>query len=307
MDFFINGFISDGAENSAVTLELESGGTIETVSLTREKGDTNWLYDTYMPTSVNESLREAYRSDSHRIAFTEDNIAVITIETMMNEKLPEEFYANYPLLEKARGFIIDVRNNHGGDSGNSDAVAAAFIKGNFINQRALHPIHIGVYKEWGKYQNFGDKSYEQTVAERGESDWLEKCYKIPRHMYYEDSTSTHESDGKYKTLTAPLVVLANAGTASATEDFLVELDYNKRATIVGTPSFGSTGQPLSFNLESGGGFQICTRHCIYPDGREFTNKGVKPHVCSDLTLDDYKSGFDSVMSNGLEKVRAMIQ
>lgn len=247
-----------------------------------------------------------YKSDTHTIKKTKDDIAIINIPTMGNDKLPEEFYNNLPLLEKMRGFIIDIRNNGGGNSNNSDGVAKAFINGEFQSSRDLKPIYIGTYKAWGKWQNFGDKSYEEIATERGHSEWLEKCYKIPKHIYYEEKFSTVNHNGCPLLLTQPLVILSSCRTASAAEDFLIEMDQAKRATIVGTASYGSTGQPLSINLESGGIIRICTRNCTYPDGRTFINTGVIPHVYCDMTIDDYKNGIDTVMDRGLVEVRKML-
>jgi C-terminal processing protease CtpA/Prc len=107
-------------------------------------------------------------------------------------------------------------------------------------------------------------------------------------------------------LKQPLIILSSCYTGSAAEDFLIELDQAERAPIVGSASFGSTGQPLFVELESGGGFRICTRNCTYPDGRQFIDIGVQPHVKCELTLDDYKNGVDSVMNKGLEEVRKLI-
>ena len=137
-DFWIDRFLSNGPLGSNVEFELENEGVTETVDLTRTKGDTDWFYNNAI-SKLNENLRQEYKSESHRIAMTNDDIAVISIDTMMNNNLPDEFYANFSLLEKARGYIIDIRNNGGGNSTNSDAVAAAFIKGQFTNQRSLHP------------------------------------------------------------------------------------------------------------------------------------------------------------------------
>jgi C-terminal processing protease CtpA/Prc len=101
-------------------------------------------------------------------------------------------------------------------------------------------------------------------------------------------------------------VLTSSNTGSAAEDFLITFECSNRATIIGSASFGSTGQPLFIRLESGGGFQICTMHCTYPDGREFINIGVKPHIPCEMTLNDYKNGVDSVMNKGLEELRKQI-
>ena len=305
-DFRINNFLSSGAAGSVAEFETEHDGKIETIALTRTKGDVDWVYDNAM-TKSSENMQQEYKSDSHSIALTDDNIAIITIETFGNDKLPEEFYANQKILENMRGFIIDVRNNGGGNSGNSDDVAKAFIDGEFQTSRDLKPVYIGTYKAWGKWQNFGDKSYEEVVAEHGRGDWWEKCYKIPKHIYYEEGFSNTNHDGCPFLLNQPLVVLSSCNTGSASEDFLIELDNVKRATIVGTASYGSTGQPLLVNLESGGGFRICTRNCTYPDGRKFIDVGVQPHVKCELTLGDYKNGVDSVMNKGLEEVRKLIK
>jgi len=304
-DFWIDPFLRNGAEGSEVTLELEHEGITETVTLTRTKDDNDWFYNNTVSKS-SENFNQTYQSDSHKIAMTDDNIAIITIDSMMNDNLPSEFYANFHILEKAKGYVIDVRNNGGGSSNNSDAVAAAFIEGDFVNQRSLHPIHIGAYKAWGRSMGFHNKTYEQVVAERGSSEWMEKTYKITNRQYYENTTSTSNDYNCPGVLTAPLVLLSSCNTASAAEDFLVELDCSNRATIVGSASFGSTGNPLTFNLESGGGFAICTRHNLYPDGREFINVGVKPHIPIEMTLDEYKNGVDSVMNKGLEVVRGLI-
>lgn len=303
-DYLINDFISNGPLESNMNFELEYDGELSAVTLTRTKGDADWLYSGEL--QMIEDMEVVYQSDSHKIAMTHDGIAVITIDTMMNNNLPKEFYANYPLLEKAHGYIIDIRFNGGGNSGNSDAVAAAFIDGEFQNQRSLHPIHIGAYKAWSVYQDFGDKSYDEIVAERGESEWLEKTYKIPKQAYYEQNISVsqyaHNSPG---ILSAPLVVLTTANTGSAAEDLLVIFEHTKRATFVGTASFGSTGQPLNIDLESGGSVRICTRHNTHIDGREFINIGIEPHVYFEPSMEDLRGGRDVHLEKGLKVLRGM--
>jgi len=304
-EYDVNNFLSRGAAGSVVELELEYDGKIETVNLTRTKGDVDWAYN-HAELNISEDLRQEYKSDSHSISVTNDDIAIITIPTMGNNNLPKEFYSNLPLLKNMKGFIIDVRRNGGGNSGNSDEVAKAFIEGDFQSCRDLKPVHIGTYKAWGKWQNFGDKTYDEVISEHGYSEWLERSYKIPKHIYYEEGTSV-VTGGDFTTLSKqPLVVLSSCNTGSAAENFLVELDHAKRAVIVGSASYGSTGQPLFFELESGGGFRICTRNCTYPDGRKFINIGVKPHIPHEMTLEDYKNNIDSVMIKGLDEIRKMI-
>ncbi|MCL2404994.1 MAG: S41 family peptidase [Defluviitaleaceae bacterium] len=301
----INNILQRGEEGSETELEVEENGVTRTLKLKRVKGDKiNWAYNNNIKSTGNYD--ELYSSKSHKIYKTQDNIGIIVIDTFGNDQLGEEFYANQRILEDMKGFIIDVRNNGGGNSSNADNVAKAFIDSEFATGRDLKMVHIGTYKAWGKRQNFGDKTYDEIVAEWGYSEWLEMAYKIPRRSYYVEGKHTVSHEGCPFLLNQPLVVLSSCNTGSAAEDFLVTLDQAKRATIVGSASYGSTGQPLLVELESGGSFRICTRNCTYPDGTKFIDIGVQPHIKCKLSLDDYKNGVDSVMDTGLSEIRKLV-
>jgi len=301
--------ITRGTKEDEVELALEFDGVSKTVSVKRRHAgaETDWAYS-YNNFNMNtpcEELQELYASESHTIKKTKDNIGIITIDTFSNDNLGEEFCANQEILENIQGFIIDVRSNYGGSSPNGDAVAKAFIAGDFPNNRDLRPVYIGTYRAWAQFWDFGDKTYDEVIAEHGQNDFIEQFYKIPKHIYYEDKITTVNNDCPFL-LNAPLVVLSSCNTGSAAEDFLVTLDQAERAVIIGTASGGSTGQPLFIELESGGSFQICTHKCKYPDGREFINIGVQPHIKCEMTLDDYINGSDSVMNRGLEEIRSLM-
>ncbi|WP_315818881.1 S41 family peptidase [Paraflavitalea speifideaquila] len=98
----------------------------------------------------------------------------------------------------------------------------------------------------------------------------------------------------------PLVVLIGNNTASAAEDFLIALDDLKgRATVIGERTYGSTGQPLMFDLPGGGSARVCTKRDTYSDGREFVGYGVKPDIEVKRTVEDYvKKGCTNGKSPG---------
>ena len=74
------------------------------------------------------------------------------------------------------------------------------------------------------------------------------------------------NDVKAPKLLYPLVVLVSNSTASAAEDFLISLDgAGRKAKIIGETKYGSTGQPLFFQLPKGGYFRVCTRKTTYAD------------------------------------------
>ena len=245
-----------------------------------------------------EKLTEIFSSRTHTISITDDNIAVISIPTFMEDDLGREFYENMPKIKNCNGYIIDIRNNAGGNSDNADCVVQAFIDGEFTFSTDRKMVHIGSYKAWGKYQEL-DKIDQSN-------EWYKKMFDICKRQYFEYSTERKQVNECPFTFTAPLVVLENEGTCSSAEDMLICFDAVGRATIVGTPSCGSTGQPLVFDLPGGGEGRICTRWCTYPDGKEFINIGVVPHVKAELSLDNLKNGYDSVLDDGIKILRKNI-
>jgi hypothetical protein len=246
----------------------------------------------------NDYLKKVFTSKTHTISLTDDNIAVINIPSFMDDSLPKEFYQNINKIKDCKGFIIDIRNNSGGNSDNADAIVQSFIDGEFVYSCDKKLVHIGTYKAWGKFQNLDNINLDD--------EWNRKLYDICNRQYFEKNTVSKRIDGCPITLTKPLVVLENEGTASAAEDMLICFDYSKRATIVGTPSYGSTGQPLIFDLPGGGFARICTRWNTYPDGKEFINIGVQPHIYAEATISDMKNGYDGVLDKGISVLRDII-
>lgn len=294
-------FIRSGAINSEVELVLEYDGKVYTEVLKRTTGDTNWVYD--YPKRKEVEGKIVFKSDSHTIKMTEDGIAIIAIKTMMNKKLPEEIRNNYDILKQAKAFIIDIRDNGGGNSGYSDVVASLFIGSSFRHDNAYHPYYIAPYKAWGLSDNMDKLSDEEFYQKYPHNEFREKCYQMIKHTYYEnysDVTKIVNVPGK---LEGQIIILSNEYTASAAENFINVMKYYTNAKIIGTASYGSTGQPLTYHLESGGGFRICTRRSKALDESEFINIGFIPDIECRPTLEEYQTGIDVVMNKALEEIR----
>lgn len=101
----------------------------------------------------------------------------------------------------------------------------------------------------------------------------------------------------------PVVVLMGAGTFSAAEDFLVPLRAMKRATLIGSATAGSTGQPLSVGLY-GTNARICTKWDRFPDGTEFVGVGIQPDIRVEPTRADIAAGRDPVLDRAVELLTA---
>lgn len=242
-----------------------------------------------------EPLNDVFHSEGLMIRLTSDNIAVITLPTFMDDEMPKNFYKHLERLSSCKGFVIDVRNNGGGHSENADALSQAFINGPFDTGKNKYAIHIGAYKAWGK----GNPNTREDLSDTLNKRIDDMCNHI---LCEEEITTAHYPDCPV-TFKQPVVILENAFTASSAENLLINFDSNKRATIIGTPSYGSTGNILANQLPGGGILAICTVHCSYPDGKEMTNIGIMPHIHKELSSDDLKNGLDSILDEGLSEIR----
>ena len=81
--------------------------------------------------------------------------------------------------------------------------------------------------------------------------------------------------------TAPLIVLVNQGSASASEIVSGALQDHKRAIIVGTPTFGKGSVQTILPLSNGTAVKLTTARYYTPSGRSIQAEGIKP----DITLD----------------------
>lgn len=76
----------------------------------------------------------------------------------------------------------------------------------------------------------------------------------------------------------PIVVLINAGSASAAEIVTGALKDTGRAVVVGERSFGKGSVQSIFKLDNGEGLRLTTAKYYTPGGVSIHEKGITPHV-----------------------------
>lgn len=81
----------------------------------------------------------------------------------------------------------------------------------------------------------------------------------------------------------PLVVLVDGNSASASEILTGALKENKRATIVGTTTFGKGLVQSVHSLSDGSGLAVTISRYYPPSGININKKGISPDIVQNLT------------------------
>ena len=95
---------------------------------------------------------------------------------------------------------------------------------------------------------------------------------------YETYTDSFGADGSAALYEGPLEILISRKTMSAAEDFSAMFKSSHRGTLIGEPTYGSTGTPYIIRLRCGGRAQVVSVGYRLLDGTEFIGKGIMPDI-----------------------------
>jgi len=173
--------------------------------------------------------------------------------------------------------VLDLRNDPGGLLDAAVAISAAFL-----------PENVTVVSTNGQLaeSKFTFKASPEFYQRRGNSDPLKR---LPASLKK-----------------VPLVVLVNEGSASASEIVAGALQDHKRATIMGSQTFGKGSVQTVRPLGPDTGLKITTARYYTPSGRSIQAKGILPDVMVDETaegnvfsvLRTREADLDKHLSNG---------
>ncbi len=183
-----------------------------------------------------------------------------TVEDMA--KKIEGIYAKDPHI---KGLVLDLRNDPGGVLPGAIGVAAAFL-----------PKDVPVVSTNGQLPDSKATFYAQRD-------------------YYSSSRSELSdplADLPAAVKKVPMVVLVNTGSASASEIVAGALQDYKRATIMGTQTFGKGSVQTIRQLTADTAVKLTTARYYTPSGRSIQAKGIVPDMIVDETADG--DGFNAL-------------
>lgn len=169
----------------------------------------------------------------------------------------------FSYLSTADGLIIDVRSNGGGYLTNVETLV-----GRFIDWRT----HVGSI---------------QHKNGPGHNDFSEPF------DYYFEPTKNHIHYQR------PVVILANRGSFSATNNFVSIMRHLPQVTIVGDTTGGGSGLPFTSELPNGWRIRFSSCPITDVDGT-ITEFGVAPDVRVDLLDTDAAQGRDTMLETAFQ-------
>lgn len=267
-----------------IEMRLPSG-ELKSLTLTHTKTTDTEMY----PPIPKNALLEFKWMDKDIAYLALNSFSYLKIDTLFIEKLPE--------LYQAKSLIIDLRINGGGTTDIGSYILKHLTNDTLLyGSREKSRLHIPAYKAWGLYSTPQD-----TIG----SEWHTQAYLSFRDQYYQDFDYHPDTISEdIKRIVIPTVLLIGHHTASAAEDFLIYADNQSHMTKIGTPTFGSTGQPFYFELPGGGNARVCTKKDTYRDGREFVGYGIQPDIEVIKTLRDYINNNDPELNKAVEYLKS---
>ncbi len=232
-------------------------------------------------------IREEIKTQSVKAKMVEPGYAWVRV-SQFQERTVEDFARKVEDLYKQdtnlKGLVLDLRNDPGGLLDAAVALSAAFLPENVTGVSTN-----GQLEE----SKFTYKASPQFWRRNASNDPIGKL--------------TQTTHGALKKV--PLVVLVNEGSASASEIVAGALQDHRRATLMGSQTFGKGSVQTVRQLGPDTALKITTARYYTPSGRSIQAKGIVPDVMLDETaegnvfaaLRTREADLEKHLSNGREE------
>lgn len=257
------------------------------------------------------SLPDAYQKlDTEKldIRLYDEQILYIKMDDFLYSKAADEVRAAMEQISGIAGVILDLRENIGGMTMHGARVAELLISGEFHGCQKRTRSMTGIaLSSASQLIRWSEEAIEQHIAAGYSTrEEIEESRSYVNNTHYDKYIDTYGGKDHTALFDGPCVILTSRYTVSAAEDFVAMFRTNQRATIVGTDTCGTTGTPLMQELSCGGWMRVCSVGYCLMDGTEFVGCGIKPDIYCEASADDFRRGYDSVLSQGKEILKNLI-
>jgi carboxyl-terminal processing protease len=102
---------------------------------------------------------------------------------------------------------------------------------------------------------------------------------------------------------APVAVLVNSGTASASEIVAGAIQDNDRGILVGTKTFGKASVQLIFDLSDGSSVHVTNARWLTPERQAIDGVGLTPDITVEISQEDRENNRDPQLEQALAYLR----
>ncbi|MDC8760468.1 S41 family peptidase [Janthinobacterium fluminis] len=204
-------------------------------------------------------VREEIRVQSVKAKMVEPGYAWVRIAQFQEPTVDDmakkikQLYAQDPHL---KGLVLDLRNDPGGVVPGAVGVSAAFLPKDAVIVSTNGQLADSKQTFYGRREFYAGRNGGDPLAALPEA--LKRV---------------------------PLVVLVNTGSASASEIVAGALQDHKRATILGTQTFGKGSVQTVRQLTADTAVKLTTARYYTPNGRSIQARGIVPDMMVDETAD----------------------
>ena len=233
------------------------------VNLTSYYGTTYyWDWNLNHPLNFSDSLQRNYLGNDFRytngIKYTvlPDEVAYMYVESFENGLNSNNLSIMLRNMSTAKGLILDIRNNGGGQLTSAEKLAGHFVR---------TKTHCG---------------YIQHKTGKGHND-----FSSPEPLYIEPEGTVWAR---------PVILLTNRGVYSAANHFVMLMKPLPQVYVIGDTTGGGSGLPLNSTLPNGWTVRFSACPILDIEGKH-TEFGIAPHKEVHLTSEDWNNGRDTMI------------
>ncbi|MBE6308576.1 MAG: peptidase S41 [Bacteroidales bacterium] len=233
------------------------------VNLTSYYGTTYyWDWNLDHPLNFSDSIQRNYLGHDFRysngIKYTmlPDEVAYMYVGSFENSLSSNNISVMLRNMSGAKGLILDIRNNGGGQLTSAEKLAGHFV---------CNKTHCG---------------YIQHKTGKGHND-----FSSPEPLYIEPEGTIWAR---------PVVLLTNRGVYSAANHFVMLMKPLPQVVVLGDRTGGGSGLPLCSTLPNGWTVRFSACPILDINGQH-TEFGIAPHKELHITSEDWNNGRDTMI------------